>query len=151
MSWVLRLSIIIASIYFLDWSSTFQGYTQGYDTWSQFGTLAILPYWFGFFVGFFFEILFIYFSREGKEGRKRGGETSMWERNVSGLPLAHPQRGTRLQCRHVPWQGIGTVTWFAGGRPAHWATPVRAPYFLIFYCLLCLDLMSLISNDLFSR
>ena len=36
----------------------------------------------------------IYFQREGKGGRQRGRETSMWERNIDQLPLARPQLGT---------------------------------------------------------
>ena len=38
-------------------------------------------------------ILFIYFQREGKGGRKRGRDTSMCKRNISWLPLALPQPG----------------------------------------------------------
>ena len=47
------------------------------------------------FLFYFFKILFIYFWREGKGGRKRGRETSMCERNINvWLPLARPQLGT---------------------------------------------------------
>ena len=38
------------------------------------------------------KILFIYFKREGKGGRKRWRETSMFERNISWLPIANSQQ-----------------------------------------------------------
>ena len=44
-------------------------------------------------VTFFKKILFIYFQREGKAGRKRR-ETLMCERNINQFPLARPQMGT---------------------------------------------------------
>ena len=40
------------------------------------------------------KILFIYFYKEGKEGRYRGRETSMCERYIDWLPLESPQMGT---------------------------------------------------------
>ena len=36
-----------------------------------------------------------WFQREGKGGRERGRETSMWERNTEGLPLARVPTGDR--------------------------------------------------------
>ena len=41
-------------------------------------------------VSYFLLILknFIYFQKEGKGGRKRGKETSMWEWNIDWLPLS---------------------------------------------------------------
>ena len=51
----------------------------------------------------FLKILFIYFYREGKGGRKRVRETSMYERNMDQLPLASaPLRGLGPQPRHMP-------------------------------------------------
>ena len=68
------------------------------------------------------KILFIYFQREGKGGRKRGRETSM----CSCLSHA-PYWGPGLQPRHVPWLGIEPATlWFTGRSSIHWATPTRA-------------------------
>ena len=46
------------------------------------------------FLSFFLKILFIYFQRKVKEGRKREKETLMCERNIYWLPLACPQLGT---------------------------------------------------------
>ena len=37
--------------------------------------------------------VFIYFQREGKGGRRRGSETSMWETNIDQFPLAHSLTG----------------------------------------------------------
>ena len=42
----------------------------------------------------FFKILFTYFQRGMKGGRKRGRETSMCERNINWLPFTCPQLGT---------------------------------------------------------
>ena len=44
---------------------------------------------------FSFDIfLFFYFFGGGYGGRKRGRETSMWERHTDRLPLTCPQMGT---------------------------------------------------------
>ena len=43
---------------------------------------------------FFIKILFIYYQREGKGGRKRGRETSMCERHMDWLPLTGPPQRT---------------------------------------------------------
>ena len=43
----------------------------------------------------FKNILFTYFQREGKGGRKRGREISMCERNTDRLSLAGPQLGIK--------------------------------------------------------
>ena len=45
---------------------------------------------------FFFKIVFSYFQREDKGGRKRGRKTSMCERNLDQLALACPLLGTWL-------------------------------------------------------
>ena len=42
----------------------------------------------------FFKRLYLFFWREWKGGRKRGGETSRGERYMDGLPFTHPQLGT---------------------------------------------------------
>ena len=52
------------------------------------------------------KILFIYFEREGKEERKRGRETSMWEKHQ--LVACHT--GPNPQPRYVPWSGIELET-----------------------------------------
>ena len=52
--------------------------------------LKSLPFLFYFFLN----ILFIYFYREEKGGRKRGRETSVCERHIDLLPLTCPQLGT---------------------------------------------------------
>ena len=54
---------------------------------------------------FFLNILFIYFSREGKGGRKKGRETS-----VCGCLSHAPYWGPGPQPRHVPRLGIELVT-----------------------------------------
>ena len=48
--------------------------------------LPLLPMslFFSFFLSF---LLFFYREREGKGGKKRGRESSMWERNINQLPL----------------------------------------------------------------
>ena len=50
----------------------------------------------------FKRMLFIYFYREGKGGRKTGRETSIYNRNINLLPPAGPQPGTWPTPRHVP-------------------------------------------------
>ena len=73
---------------------------------------------------FLLKILCILERREG--GRKRGRETSMWERYSNQLPLSCPQLGTSLQPKHVPWLGIEPVAFHLAGQDAiHWATPAR--------------------------
>ena len=65
---------------------------------------------------------FIYFSTEGKGGRKRGREIS-----TCGCLLHAPHWGPGLQSRHAPWWGIEPATlWFAGQHSIHWAAPARA-------------------------
>ena len=73
------------------------------------------------FGGIFFNILFIYFEREGKWGRKRGRETLICcLLHMFGLgPNPHP--------RHVPWPETEPATFrFTGWHPDNWATWVRA-------------------------
>ena len=70
----------------------------------------------------FLKILFIYFWREGKGGRKRERETSMCGCLSRAL---HWEPG--LQPRCVPWLGIKPATlWFTARHSIHWATPARA-------------------------
>ena len=78
-------------------------------------SILFLPY-------FFLKILFIYFQREGKGGRKWGIETSM-----CGCLLHVPYPGPGQQPRNVPCLGIELVAFqFAGRCSIHWATPARA-------------------------
>ena len=102
----------------------------------------------------FFKILFIYFQREGKGGRKRGRTTSM-----CGCPPHAPHWGPGLQPRHMPWPGIKPVTlWFTGQCSIHWATPARATvdfqaeHIIIFKigCILCLENRHLLPPFLFT-
>ena len=54
---------------------------------------------------FLFRILYVYFERAGKGGRKRGRETSLC------VCLSHvPSWGPGLQPRHVPWLEIKPAT-----------------------------------------
>ena len=78
---------------------------------------------FWFFQKFFKKkILFIYFQREGKGGRKRGRETSM-----CGCLSHAPHWGSGWQPGHVPWLGIEPATLrFTGWHSIHWAIPARA-------------------------
>ena len=62
---------------------------------TQFVATGLLKIEFGlFFLRFYY--LFIYLSSEGRGGRKRGRETSMYERNSYQLPCECPQPGTWL-------------------------------------------------------
>ena len=73
----------------------------------------------------FFKDLFIYFQKEGKGGRKRRKETSMYER-IDQLSLACLKKGPGLQPRYVPRLGIEPLTFqFAGQHSIHWATPAN--------------------------
>ena len=70
----------------------------------------------------FKKILFIYFQREGKGGRKKGRKTSM-----CGCLFCASSWGLGLQPKRVPWLGIKPATlWFRGQYSIHWATPARA-------------------------
>ena len=85
-------------------------------------------------IHFFWKILFTYFQREGKGGRKRGRETSMCKRSIDQLPLACPQPEPGLQPRHVPWPRIKSATFpFVGWHPTHRALPVGAILLLLMY------------------
>ena len=53
--------------------------------------------------------LFIFWERSERRGKDR-------EINSYQLPLSHPQLGTGLQPRHVPWLGIESATlWLEAG------------------------------------
>ena len=74
---------------------------------------------------FFKKILFIYFWREQKGGRKRVREIS-----ISCLSYMLNQEPS-LQPRHVPWLGIQLATLhFARRRPTHWTTYFIKCFFL---------------------
>ena len=64
----------------------------------------------------------------GVRGRKKGGETSMRERNIYQLPLLHiPVRdGTHNPGTCLDWNGTGAPS-PAGPCPTHWASLVRVP------------------------
>ena len=69
---------------------------------------------------------------------ERGRETLMWERNIYWLTACQhrPHWGPGSQPRHVPrpWPGIELGAFqFAGWRPTHWTTPVRAKYFFLYH------------------
>ena len=80
--------------------------------------------------------------------RKRGRETSMWERNISWLPLVHiPTRGLNLQPKHGPWPGINHTA-FLGLRKMlqptepHWPGLTRFCVFFLRmpWCSVCAEL-----------
>ena len=75
-------------------------------------------FWVDLCSSFFFLIVNFERGKEGREGRKRGRETLMWEKHqliASGKP--------GLQPRYMPSPGIELVTfWFAGRCPPHWGT-----------------------------
>ena len=98
----------------------FQGWIPGPGSHSIFLSLIDVS----FLLFFFFKILFIYFSREGKWWRKRGRETLMHERYIGQLPLTHPQRGTWPATRACALTRNRKVTFqFSGWCSIHWATP----------------------------
>ena len=102
-----------------DWELNRQPFDSQADT--QPLSLTSQGYFF-FKQSFFFKILFIYFLKRGKGGRKRGRETSIC------CCLSHgPHWGPGLQPKHVPWLGIKQATlWFAGLHSIHWTTPAKA-------------------------
>ena len=72
---------------------------------------------------YLFIYLFIIFRREGKEGRKRVRETSMWERNINWLLPIHTPTGD--QTCNSP--GIEPMTFcFVGQCLTSWATLASA-------------------------
>ena len=76
---------------------------------------------FRFIYLYFIKILFIYFQREGKGGRKGGREASV------GCLSHTPDEGPGPQPRNLPWLGIELATFlFLEQSPAHRAAPVRA-------------------------
>ena len=89
------------------------------------------------------KILFIYlfFEERGREG-ERGRETSVWERNIDPLPLAHAlNRGQNAQPRHLPWPGIELAAFFltlqnntqpVEPQPTDWVGAYF--YYLFIYC-----------------
>lgn len=82
------------------------------------------------FVLFLKILVFIYFQREEKGGRKTGRETSV------GCLLFAPKWGPELQPRHVTWQGTEPMT--SGSQPCVQSTEPYQPgwcySFLYFLC-----------------
>ena len=79
-------SIVLPSIFFY-----FSGCILKYFS-SFFTYCSIFCNDFFFFISFYFQLWFFilllcFFKREREGGRKRGRETSMWERNMDQLPL----------------------------------------------------------------
>ena len=73
---------------------------------------------------FFFWRFYLFISREGKGGRKRGRETLM-----CGCISHVPHWGPGPQHRHMPWLGIEPVTpCFARWHSIYWAILARAVY-----------------------
>ena len=74
----------------------------------------------------FFKRFYLFIVRG--EGRGRNIEVGEKHQLVaSHTPPLAPNQGPGLKPRHVPWPGIEPVTFcFAGQRPTHWATLVRA-------------------------
>ena len=71
---------------------------------------------------FIFLRFYLFIFREGKEGRKRGRQTSM-----CGCLSSTPYWGPGRQPRHVPWLGIEPATvWFTSWYSIYWAPPARA-------------------------
>ena len=58
----------------------------------------------------FFKILFIYFLREGREGKERERNVDIWEKHRSVASCTCPNQGPGPQPRYVPWSGIELVT-----------------------------------------
>ena len=74
-----------------------------------------------------FKIFYLFIFREGKGGRKRGGETSM-----CGCLSSAPCWGLGPKPRHVSCLGIEPATlWFSGWHLIHWATLARADYIFL--------------------
>ena len=83
------------------------------------------PFFFVFFV-FFLDFIYLFLER-GKEGRKRGGETLIYERYIDWLLLPAPQLGSCPVTQACALTGKRTVTsQFAGRRSIRGATPARA-------------------------
>ena len=95
----------------VDGCSLFFNETLGYQNLQWYGENSLL----------FKKILFIYFWRGGKEGRKRE-----WEKHWSGASHMPPHQGPSQPPRLVPWRGIEPETfWFSGQHPPKWATAVQ--------------------------
>ena len=74
------------------------------------------------------------FFREGKGGRKRRRETSMWEKHWLVASRVCLDWGLNLQPRYVPEPGIKLTNFsFAGWHPTNWATPGRASLHIFTY------------------
>ena len=78
----------------------------------------------------FFSFLRFYLFILREKGREKEQErnTDMQKKYWSIACCTPPDQGPGPQPRHLPWQGIETVTfWFAGWYPTHWAMPARPP------------------------
>ena len=117
-------------------------------------------YWWSFKALNLLKRFYLFIFREGKGGRKRGRETSMWE-ITSITCLSHnahphtPNPGCDLQLRHVSWLGIELQTFrFGAWCSIHWDTLARAIIFknnlVITYNLCRLYLVSLVLLITFS-
>ena len=80
-----------------------------------------------FFFIFSLRFYLFIFREQGKERRKRGKEISM-----CGCFLCALYWGPGPLPRHMLWLGIELATlWLIGPCSIHWATPARAPSFLL--------------------
>ena len=67
-------------------------------------------------------------EKERKGVRKRGKDTSMYERTIYIVPCMHPEWGLNPRPRHLSWLGIDPMTLqFLGQCLTNWATPASAP------------------------
>ena len=132
--------MLVNQIYFpsshltLEYTRTFYKAVVMGSNWCEY-EIHVFPYLslllVSYIIFLFLKILFIFLERAEGRGTERERNIDVQEKHwLASSCMA--RTGPSQQPRYVPWPGIELATFqIAGRRPSHWATPVRALYYIL--------------------